>query len=391
MTLSPHLTERAVAERSLHDQHMAHADFDLAPFTIAWEVTRACAYACVHCRANAIHTRDPRELNTQESLTLIERIAAFGNQPILIFTGGDPMMRKDLAELIAYATQKGLRCSLTPTATALPTKERLEKVRAAGVRRIALSLDAPRQEIHDEFRQVSGSWQRTMDILRRAQEVGLSVQVNTTVAKHNVDILHEMVPFVQEVNAVQWSLFFLVPTGRAQVQNMISAEQHEAVFNWLYDLSKQAPFDIKSTAAPMYRRVAIERRRAEQGGHGPITFQGAGFQYADGLNRPTRGVNDGNGFLFISHIGDIQPSGFLPVTAGNVRQQDVVEIYQHSPLFKDLRDASKLKGRCGVCEYRAVCGGQRGRAYGITGDYLESDPACAYIPEAAYGEVESYG
>jgi radical SAM protein len=376
------LTPRAAAERSLHNERMVHADFDKAPFTIAWEVTRACAYACVHCRADAMHTPDPNELNTEEALRLIDRLAEFGS-PILIFTGGDPMMRKDLHELIAYAAQKGLRCSLTPTATALPTTARLEKVRDAGIRRIALSLDAPRPEIHDEFRQVKGSWQRTMDILRRAQSIGVSVQVNTTVAKHNVDILNEMVPFLQEVGAVQWSLFFLVPTGRAQAENMISPEQHERVFNWLYDLSKNAPFDIKATAAPMYRRVAIERKRAEQGSGTPVTFQGAGFQYADGLNRPTRGVNDGNGFLFISHVGDIQPSGFLPLTAGNVRTDDVVDVYRHSQIFTDLRTPDKIKGRCGICEYRDVCGGQRGRAYGVTGDYLESDPACVYIPQGA--------
>ena len=380
MTTS-NLTERAASERALHNAHMVQADFNMAPFTIAWEVTRACAYACVHCRADAMHKPDPHELSTEEALRLIDRLADFGS-PILIFTGGDPMMRKDLYQLIAYATQKGLRCSLTPTATALPTTERLEKARQAGIRRIALSLDAPRPEIHDSFRQVPGSWQRTMDILHRAQAIGLSVQVNTTVAKHNVDILDEMIPFLQEVGAVQWSLFFLVPTGRAQASNMISAEEHERVFNWLYDLSKNAPFDIKSTAAPMYRRVAIERKRLEQGGNKPVTFQGAGFQYADGLNRPTRGVNDGNGFLFISHIGDIQPSGFLPITAGNVRTDDVIDVYRHSELFTDLRTPDKIKGRCGVCEYRDVCGGQRGRAYGITGDYLESDPACVYVPQA---------
>ena len=379
---SSNLSERASAERSLHNAHMVHADFDKAPFTIAWEVTRACAYACVHCRADALHTPDPHELNTEESLRLIDRLAEFGS-PILVFTGGDPMMRRDLHELIAYATQKGLRCSLTPTATALPTTARLEKVRDAGIRRIALSLDAPRAEIHDAFRQVPGSWQRTMDILHRAQAIGLSVQINTTVAKHNVDILDEMVPFLQEVGAVQWSLFFLVPTGRAQASNMISPEEHERTFNWLYDLSKNAPFDIKSTAAPMYRRVAIERKRAEQTDGTPVTFQGAGFQYADGLNRPTRGVNDGNGFLFISHVGDIQPSGFLPLTAGNVRTDDVIDVYRHSQLFTNLRTPDKIKGRCGVCEYRDVCGGQRGRAYGITGDYLESDPACSYIPQVA--------
>lgn len=371
----------AASERKLHNQHMTQADFSLAPFTIAWEVTRACAYACVHCRADAQHQRDPRELSTEEAKQLVDRLAAFDNHPILVFTGGDPMMRRDLFEIIAYATQKGLRCSLTPTATALPTKERLEMARQAGIRRIALSLDAPRAEVHDNFRQVPGSWQRTMDILHRAQDVGLSVQVNTTVSKHNVDILYEMVPFIQEVNAVQWSVFFLVPTGRAQMQNMIGAEQHEQVFNWLYDLSKQAPFDIKATAAPMYRRVAIQRKRSEGDGK-PVTFQGAGFQYADGLNRPTKGVNDGNGFLFISHIGEIQPSGFLPITAGNVRTDDIVDVYRHSQLFTDLRDPTKIKGRCGVCEFQAVCGGQRGRAYGVTGDYLESDPACINVASA---------
>ena len=291
------------------------------------------------------------------------------------------MMRKDLFELISYATQKGLRCSLTPTATALPTPERMQKAREAGIRRIALSLDAPTAKAHDAFRKVPGSWQRTMNILRNAQSVGLSAQVNTTVSTYNVHLLADMVPFIQEVGAVQWSVFFLVPTGRAQMQWMISPEEHERVFHWLYDLSKTAPFDIKATAAPMYRRVAIERRKAEQGHGSPVTFQGAGFQYADGLNRPTRGVNDGNGFLFISHIGEIQPSGFLPLTAGNVRQDDVVDIYRNHPIFRDLRSPEKIKGRCGICEYRDVCGGQRGRAYGITGDYLETDPACSYIPK----------
>jgi radical SAM protein with 4Fe4S-binding SPASM domain len=162
------------------------------------------------------------------------------------------------------------------------------------------------------------------------------------------------------------------------VEQMVSAKQHECIFNWLYDLAQIAPFDIKATAAPMYRRVAIERKRAQSGGS-PVTFQSAGFQYADGLHRPTKGVNDGNGFLFISHIGEIQPSGFLPITAGMVREDDVVEVYRHSQLFKDLRNPDKFKGVCGRCEYRDVCGGQRGRAYGVTGDYLESDPACVLV------------
>lgn len=373
------LSSKAVEERHYHDRRMVRADFDQAPFTIAWEVTRACAFACKHCRADAQRTRDPRELTTEEGFLLIDRLAEFGS-PILIFTGGDPMMRRDLFELIAYAAGKGLRCSLTPTATALPTVERLRKAKDAGIRRIALSLDAPTAQVHDAFRQVDGSWERTMRILRNAKTIDLSVQVNTTVTTFNLDLLPDMIPFIEEVQAVQWSVFFLVPTGRAQSKWLISAEEHERVFNWLYDLSQEAPFDIKATAAPMYRRVAIQRKKAEVGADQLVTFQGAGFQYADGLNRPTKGVNDGNGFLFISHLGEIMPSGFLPISAGNVRTDDIVEVYRNAPLFRDLRAYEKLKGKCQVCEYRDLCGGQRGRAYGLTGDYMESDPSCAYEP-----------
>jgi len=376
------LAPRAAAERQLHDRHMLEADFDLAPFTIAWEVTRACAFACVHCRADAQHTRDPRELTTEEGYRLLERFKAFGS-PIVVFTGGDPMMRRDLFDLIRRATELGLRASLTPTATALPTVERLQQAMQAGVRRIALSLDAPTPEVHDAFRQVPGSWKRTMLILRNAQTVGLSAQINTTVTRHNVHLLPDMVKFVEEVGVVQWSVFFLVPIGRGQAAHMISPEEHEHVFHWLFDLSQRGAFDVKATAAPMYRRVAIERKRARAapgGARGEIAFQGAGFQYADGLNRPIKGVNDGRGFLFISHVGEIMPSGFLPISAGDVRTADVVDVYRHHPLFTALRDPDQLKGKCQICKYRVVCGGQRGRAYALTGDYLESDPACAYQP-----------
>jgi AdoMet-dependent heme synthase len=380
---STNLAPRAAAERQDRDRHMREIDFDLAPFTIAWEVTRACAYACVHCRADAQHARHPDELTTDEGYGLLERFREFG-QPIVVFTGGDPMMRRDLFDLIRRATQLGLRASLTPTATALPTAERLKQAMAAGVRRIALSLDAPSPEVHDAFRQVPGSWQRTMQILRHAQSVGLSAQINTTVTRHNVHLLADMVQFVEAVGAVQWSVFFLVPTGRGQIEDMISAEEHERVFHWLFDLSQQGSFDIKATAAPMYRRVAIERRKALAGpaGEASEVFQGAGFQYSDGLNRPVKGVNDGRGFLFVSHIGEIMPSGFLPISAGNVRTADVVDVYRHHPIFTAVRDPEQLKGKCHICRYRVVCGGQRGRAYAITGDYLESDPACLYQPAA---------
>jgi radical SAM protein len=364
--------------RAFHDRRMVEADFDLSPFTIAWELTRACAYACVHCRADAQHRRDGAELSTGEARALIDRIRTFGN-PILVFTGGDPMMRPDLFEIIGYATRLGLRCSLTPTATELATTERLALAEDAGIRRIALSLDAPSAELHDAFRRVPGSWDRTMGILRNALSIGLAAQINTTVTRRNLALLPEIVKFVKEVGAVQWSVFFLVPTGRAQAADMIGPEDHERVFNWLYDLSLRGDFDIKTTAAPMYRRVAIERKRAQAGGL-QGNFQGAGFQYADGLDRPVKGVNDGRGFLFISHKGDIMPSGFLPIAAANVREADIVDTYRNHDLFKELRDPERLKGRCGICEYRVVCGGQRGRAYAMTGDWLETDPACVYQP-----------
>jgi AdoMet-dependent heme synthase len=359
-------------QRRLREQWMAQTDFDRAPFTIAWEVTRACAFSCVHCRADAQHRRSPEELTTEEGFALIDRFAEFGS-PILVFTGGDPMMRRDLFDLIAHADAAGLRCSLTPTATALPTVARLRRAQEAGVRRIALSLDAPTPQVHDDFRKVAGSWERTMTILRNAQSIGLSAQVNTTVTTHNVDLLPDMVRFVKEVGAVQWSVFFLVPMGRGQELSMITPAQHERVFEWLYDLSLVGDFDIKATAAPMYRRVAVQ--------HGSRAA-GAGFATHDGLDRPAQGVNDGRGFLFVSHLGEIMPSGFLPISAGNVRTADVVEVYRDHALFRALRDPDRLAGKCGVCEFRDVCGGQRGRAYAMTGDAFASDPACAYVPSS---------
>ncbi|HEY0902787.1 MAG TPA: TIGR04053 family radical SAM/SPASM domain-containing protein [Marmoricola sp.] len=362
----------AARERQERNSWMASTDFAQAPFTIAWEVTRACAFSCVHCRADAQHRRNPRELSTEEGFALIDRLSEFGS-PILVFTGGDPMMRRDLFDLIEHADRAGLRCSLTPTATALPTEARLRRAQAAGVRRIALSLDAPTPAVHDDFRKVRGSWERTMAILHRAHGIGLSTQINTTVTTHNVDLLPEMVTFVREVGAVQWSVFFLVPMGRGQELSMISPDEHERVFAWLHDLALTGDFDIKATAAPMYRRVAMQRRTGE-----PVA--GAGFSFHDGLDRPVQGVNDGRGFLFVSHLGEIMPSGFLPITAGNVRTDDVVDVYRNHPLFRSLRDPEQLTGKCGACEFRVVCGGQRGRAYAVTGDPLASDPACAYVP-----------
>ncbi|MEO6197672.1 MAG: TIGR04053 family radical SAM/SPASM domain-containing protein [Dehalococcoidia bacterium] len=354
---------------------MVHTDFNLSPFTIAWELTRACSFACRHCRAEAQPKRNPNELTTEEAFRLIDQIKEFGD-PILVVTGGDPMMRRDLFDILGYASGKGLRTSLTPTTTRLVTVEKLRQVKDAGVRRVAVSIDGPSAEAHDAFRGFQGSFDMALKIARMVGEAGLSLQVNTTVSRYNVDSLDEFIDLVSNLNAVQWSLFFLVPTGRALSGDMISPEEHERVFNWLYGLSGKAPFDIKSTAAPAYRRVVIQKAMGSGASGG--TLAGAGYRYEDGLNRPVQGVNDGKGFCFISHTGDVCPSGFLPLRAGNVREQSVVDIYRNSRLFRELRDPALLTGKCSDCRFREVCGGSRARAYAVTGDYLASDPSCVY-------------
>jgi radical SAM protein len=366
-----------MAERQAHDARMVHSDFNLSPFTIAWELTRACAFACRHCRAEAQPKRNPNELTTDEAFRLIDQIKDFGD-PILVVTGGDPMMRRDLFDILGYASGKGLRTSLTPTTTRLVTGERLRQVKDAGVRRVAVSIDGPSAEAHDAFRGFKGSFDMAVKIARAVGEAGLSLQVNTTVSRYNVDRLDEFIELVSSLKAVQWSLFFLVPTGRALSGDMISPEEHERVFNWLYGLSGKAPFDIKSTAAPAYRRVVIQK--AMEKGASSGTLAGAGYHYEDGLNRPVQGVNDGKGFCFISHVGDVCPSGFLPLPAGNVRERSVVDIYRNSRLFRELRDPALLTGKCSGCRFREVCGGSRARSYAVTGDYLASDPSCVYQP-----------
>ncbi len=363
----------------LRDRTARFCEIDLnrSPFTVAWEITRACAFACLHCRAEAQPKRDPRELDTEEAMGVIDQIREVGD-PILVVTGGDPLTRPDVYDLLAYAVSTGLRTSLTPTATALANRRNLARVKEAGVRRVAISLDGANAELHDRFRGFAGSFTRTMHIVEEVREAGLSLQINTTVSRHNVDTIDAIAEIVAGTDAVQWSVFFLVPTGRAKMEDMISPDEHERLFNWLFELSQTVSFDVKTTAAPAYRRVAIQRANSREGAALPVS--GAGFQFQDGLNRPTIGINDGKGFAFISHIGDVCPSGFLPLPAGNVRERRFAEIYRSSPLFNDLRDPGLLKGKCGACAFNVVCGGSRARAYAVRGDYLESDPSCVYRP-----------
>jgi AdoMet-dependent heme synthase len=361
-------------------------DFDRTPFTLAWEITRACGLACVHCRAEAHPWRDPDELNTQEGLRLIDRVVELG-KPILVVTGGDPLMRDDVYDLLDYAVQSGLRVALSPSATGRATRERLARAKAAGTHMLHLSLDGSTAEIHDGFRRVRGSFDRTMRIMRDAHDLGFITQIGTTVSRYNVDDLAAIAARVAETGVDVWTVFFLVPTGRAETEQMLDAVEHERVFRWLYDLSEHAPFHVRTIAAQPYRRVVIEQKRKLAGtssGAAPTwEYTGTGFSIQGRLDASAprqRGVNDGRGFCFVSHTGDVYPSGFLQVSAGNVRQQSLVDMYRNSGVFRDLRDATLLKGKCGMCEYREVCGGSRARAFALTGDYLAPDPSCVYVP-----------
>jgi radical SAM protein len=349
-------------------------DFAQAPFLVIWEVTQACDLACLHCRASAEPSRHPLELTTGEGFRLLADIRRLGD-PLMVFTGGDPLKRPDLFELLRHSVDLGLRTTVTPSATPLLTAGAIERLRGCGVSRMALSLDGPDAPTHDGFRRVAGSFDRTVFALEHARRIGLETQVNTTVTRMNSRLLPEIAGLVGAAGARLWSVFFLVATGRAVRSDDLDAEGYEEVFRLLYELSKSAPFDIKTTEAQHYRRYAAQRRKQEGG-----SIRHAGP--SGGSIQRQAGINDGKGFVFISHTGEIFPSGFLPVSAGNVRRQDVGETYRTSPLFVALRDADRLGGKCGVCEYRNLCGGSRSRAYALTGDWLGEDPRCAYEPRA---------
>lgn len=366
-------------------------DFDQAPFIVIWETTRACDLACKHCRADAVKLRHPLELSTDDAMRMMDRVREFGS-PLFVLTGGDPLKRPDIVELVRYGSSIGLRMAMTPSGTPLMTEKVLRELKDAGLARLAISLDGSTAAIHDAFRQVDGSYDWTIRMLECARDIGLTTQVNTTVSRHNLEDFDAMCALMTQLGITLWSVFFLVPTGRARPEDVVDADEFEHVYHQMYDLSRTAPFDIKSTAAPQYRRVILQRQVAERRARertdapSPLTA-GVGFSLADGVGR-AKGVNDGDGFMFISHTGNIYPSGFLPISAGNIRQVDLVETYRKAPLFVALRDKNLLKGKCGVCEYRDVCGGSRARAFALTGDYLASDPSCAHIP-ARYARLTS--
>ncbi len=358
--------------------------FDVAPFLVIWETTRACALACAHCRAEAIDLRHPEELDTAEGCDLLTQVADMGT-PICVLTGGDPLQRDDLEELIRHGVSKGLRMATIPAATPRLTADRLSSLRDAGVAQIAFSLDAPDAETHDTFRGVPGSFERTMMGARAVRELGVPLQINTVLGPWNKDSLVPMAALVRDLGVSFWEVFVLVPVGRGETAGELSRGEVEALFGELYEVALNVDFVVKVAEAPHYRRyVTVRQLRGEQGAAETAS------NIARLLERPTgprrsigqspSAVNAGRGFCFVDHIGQVQPSGFLPLTAGNVRTEPLAAIYRDSELFRSLRDPSLLKGRCGDCEFAANCGGSRSRAFALTGDIHAEDPWCAWRP-----------
>lgn len=346
---------------------VAGFDFDARPFILFWEVTRACALACRHCRAAAQKQHDPMQLDTRESLALLDQVAEL--RPFMfVLTGGDPMLRSDLFELIRYSAQHhGVHTSLSPSATPLLLNTDFNDFREAGIQRLSLSLDGATRESHDSFRGLSGTFDRTLKAVQRAHDAGVSVQINTTIHKGNLHEFDAFAELMHELKPAMWSLFLVVPTGRATMDDLPSPEAVEGILEKLYAVAVDAPFEVKTTEGHHYRRIVVQNDHST----GRMT------------KRAPLGIRDGRGVAFISHTGGVSPSGFLPIEAGNVRTDSLVEIYRHAPLFVNLRDHDRLTGKCGRCEFRKLCGGSRARALAVHGSVFAEDPLCSYQPRVA--------
>lgn len=378
-------------------------DLNHRPFMVIWETTQACDMACRHCRAKAQPEHHPNELSFDEGCALLDQIVDFGTpHPMVILTGGDPFKRDDIAELTRYGASKGLPIALSPSGTPLLTTQNLGRMKEAGCKAISLSLDGSCPEIHDTFRGVPGSFEWTVNGWKTAQALGLKLQINTTVTRHNLFDLPKVFGLVRDLGAMTWSVFFLVPTGRGLNEDEISPQDYEAVMNFLYDASKFV--SLKTTEGHHYKRVVLQRSFLEghnlpyqdylqlNGTYSKLTdmlrVETAGMQLSQvsdvqpggRMRRTPMHINAGDGFVFISLLGEVFPSGYLPVSAGNIRKTHLKEIYQSSPLFQSLRNKAELKGRCGACEFNTVCGGSRSRAYAVSGDILAEEPFCAYQP-----------
>jgi heme b synthase len=348
------------------------------PRVIAWEITRTCHLSCKHCRASATHGPYENELSTQECCEVLDDIATLA-RPIVILTGGEPMLREDVYDIAKYGTSLGFRMVMAPCGL-LIDEETAGKIKESGIQRISISLDGAREETHDSFRGVPGAFKGALRGLKFAREAGVEFQINTTVTKHNVAEVPQLLDLAIELGAAAFDVFLLVPTGRGKelVDSEISPEQYEEMLNWVYVRSQDSPIPLKLTCAPHYQRVLRQREKGKKESAGRPAH-GTG-RPAHGSGRMAKGCMGGQSFAFISHTGRVQICGFLETECGDIRSQPFSHIWNNSGVFMEMRDLDSYHGRCGYCEFRMVCGGCRARAYGITGDYLDEEPYCVYEP-----------
>ncbi|ACV22199.1 Anaerobic sulfatase-maturating enzyme [Slackia heliotrinireducens] len=342
-----------------------------APKIVAWEITRSCNLACAHCRAAAHCTPYPGELSLDECKAVMDDIASI-TDPILILTGGEPLMRKDIWEIIDYAHEKGLHPVIGTNGT-LIDDETAKKIAEHGIPRVSVSIDFPDAEGQDAFRGEKGAFEGTVEGIKNLQKHGVGVQINTTITKMNnllVDDIHDL---AQELGAVAFHPFLLVPTGRGEdlIDVELTPDEYEEVLTWAYNRHKTSPMHFKPTDSPQYYRIMRQQAALDGIKVTPETH---------GMEAMTRGCLGGISFVFISHVGDVQPCGYFDMQLGNVKETPFSEIWTNSPVFDDLRHYDRLKGKCGACEYKSVCGGCRARALSLYGDYLEEEPYCAYVP-----------
>jgi len=350
-------------------------DFHRNPLMLYYEVTQACDLVCKHCRASAQENPGPMELSTEDSKKLIDQVATFPRFPTLVITGGDPLKRADLFDLISHAVSNDLQVALTPSATPLATFEAFQQAKAAGIHAFGISLDGADAKTHDAFRGFDGSFDKTLEMLANARQLRLPVQVNTSVTRRNVHQIDEIAELLSTQDIAMWSVFFLVPVGRGTEEERILPVEYEKVFSRLWHNAQYRPYAIKTTEAPHYRRYVLR-----QGGDPLMMPKNAPGGIGRPKHRAPLGVTDGRGIMFVSHIGEIYPAGFLPLVCGHVPNDSIVDIYQNHPTFRALQDPNQFKGICGACEYRFVCGGSRARAYAVYGDPLGPEPDCVYTP-----------
>ncbi len=350
--------------------HPGGRDYSQSPLIVTWETTQACGLSCDHCRAEATPDRHPDELSTDAAKELFDQVAAFDPQPILVLSGGDPLERPDLFELLEAAVERGLTPSITPATTESLTPAVIDRFAEIGVGRMAISLDGATADAHDGFRGETGTFETAIDAAEYAQQAGVSIQVNTTVTAQTVGELPAIADRAEALNAAMWEVFFLVPIGRGETLKQLSPDRATEVMEWLYRRSQAAPYRVITVEAPFYRRVAKQIAQEEGLGTGRVGSTGAG-----------------NGFVFVSHTGDVYPSGFLPLSVGNVQEQSLPALYQDAELMSELRDRDSFDGPCGNCPMTAECGGSRSRAYAVTNSPFGSDPLCPWAQSGSTGNT----